>query len=158
EVLSSQARADLAIDFPSRHGQQPALPSCDMRQARSALLRGGGIHHASTFHSSVVPLGWIAIILIASTTRLQILLDDVMVPVTIPSARRGRHPRATDDAIRIGLAIPLQGPGGIFGPSCEAVAQLYRQQVNSTTGVLGRPIEYEVIDAGQPPRIVAHQV
>lgn len=81
-----------------------------------------------------------------------------MVPVTIPSARRGRHQSADDDAIRIGLAIPLQGPGGIFGPSCEAVANLYRKQVNSAAGLLGRPIEYEVIDAGQEPHTVARQV
>lgn len=81
-----------------------------------------------------------------------------MVPVTIPSARRGRHSGAGNDAIRIGLAIPLQGPGGIFGPSCEAVAQVYQQQVNSTSGLLGRPIEYEIIDAGQSPQAVARQV
>src|SRR5699024_842440 len=82
----------------------------------------------------------------------------VMVPVTSPSATRRRHPGATNDAIRIGLAIPLQGRGGIFGPSCEAVAQVFQEQVNSTSGVLGRPIEYEVIDAGQSPQDVARQV
>lgn len=67
-------------------------------------------------------------------------------------------PRSTpDDAVRIGLAIPLQGPGGLFGPSCELVAELCRRQVN-TRGVLGRPVTLEIIDAGQEPQTVANQV
>ncbi|MFV8167302.1 substrate-binding domain-containing protein [Mycobacterium sp. 134] len=54
------------------------------------------------------------------------------------------------DAFRIGLAIPLRGPGGIFGPSCEAVAELAVAQLNATDGILGRPVEIEVLDAGAP--------
>ncbi|MGB3483351.1 MAG: substrate-binding domain-containing protein [Mycobacterium sp.] len=54
------------------------------------------------------------------------------------------------DAFRIGLAIPLQGPGGIFGPSCEAVAELAVAKLNATDGILGRPVEIEVLDAGAP--------
>lgn len=54
------------------------------------------------------------------------------------------------DAFRIGLAIPLQGPGGIFGPSCEAVAELAVAQLNATDGILGRRVEIEVLDAGAP--------
>lgn len=73
------------------------------------------------------------------------------------SASRGPRDAVAADAIRIGLAIPLQGPGGIFGPSCEAVAELFRRQTNES-GVLGRPIEFEVIDAGQPPDEVARTV
>ena len=60
--------------------------------------------------------------------------------------------------IRVGLAIPLQGPGGIFAPSCEAVSELFRQQVNHGAGVLGRPLELEVIDAGRPADEVARTV
>lgn len=75
-----------------------------------------------------------------------------------PLARHRVPTVSGDDAIRIGLAIPLQGPGGIFGPSCEAVAELVRRQVNRTTGVLGRPIEFEVIDAGRPVAAVADTV
>lgn len=62
------------------------------------------------------------------------------------------------EAIRLGLAIPLQGPGGIFGPSCEAVAEMLRGQINRSAGVLGRPVELELIDAGQPVDAVARVV
>ncbi len=68
------------------------------------------------------------------------------------------RPHPARDAIRIGLAIPLQGPGGIFAPSCEAVSELLRRRVNSGAGVLGRPIEFEVIDAGRPVAEVADDV
>lgn len=73
------------------------------------------------------------------------------------SASRDGPENIEADAIRIGLAIPLQGPGGIFGPSCEAVAELYRRQVNRS-GLLGRPVELEVIDAGEPPEQVARTI
>ncbi len=75
----------------------------------------------------------------------------------LATAPRQLH-RARHDAIRIGLAIPLQGPGGIFGPSCEAVSELLRRRLNKHSGVLGRPIELEVIDAGQPVTDVAAEV
>lgn len=52
---------------------------------------------------------------------------------------------------RIGLAVPLQGPGGIFGPSCEAVADLAAATLNRDGGILGRPVEIEVVDASTPP-------
>ena len=77
--------------------------------------------------------------------------------MNVQSASRDGLESVDPDAIRIGLAIPLQGPGGIFGPSCEAVSELFRQQVNEA-GLLGRPVELEVIDAGQPPEKVAHTV
>lgn len=53
--------------------------------------------------------------------------------------------------LRIGLAIPLQGPGGIFGPSCEAVATLAATHLNAGTGILHREVEIEVIDVGGTP-------
>lgn len=53
--------------------------------------------------------------------------------------------------LRIGLAIPLQGPAGIFGPSCETVASLAAAQLNASRGILDREVEIEVIDAGGPP-------
>lgn len=72
----------------------------------------------------------------------------------VPARRR----RRTEESLRVGLAIPLQGPGGIFGPSCEAVAELYKQTVNASAGVLGRPLEFEIIDAGAAPSRIAAQV
>ncbi len=35
------------------------------------------------------------------------------------------------DTIHVGLVIPLQGPAGIFGPSCEASASLAVEEVNT---------------------------
>lgn len=83
-------------------------------------------------------------------------MSPVVVRMNMRRARRGQREVGVD-AIRIGLAIPLQGPGGIFGPSCEAVAELYRRQTNEV-GVLGRPVELEVIDAGRPAGEVARHV
>lgn len=76
----------------------------------------------------------------------------------MPTADSRPRPSADGGAIRIGLAIPLQGPGGIFAPSCEAVAELFRRQVNRGSGVLGRPVEFDVIDAGRPVDEVAMSV
>ncbi len=64
---------------------------------------------------------------------------------------------AARESLRIGLAIPLSGPGGIFGASCEAVAELCVEQLNEA-GVAGRQVEIEVIDAGAPPAAVAAEV
>ncbi|MBA4085480.1 MAG: hypothetical protein C0493_11230 [Kytococcus sp.] len=54
------------------------------------------------------------------------------------------------EPLRIGLAIPLQGPAGIFGPSCEAAAALAVAQLNERSGILGRHVELDVVDAGAP--------
>lgn len=52
---------------------------------------------------------------------------------------------------RIGLVIPLRGPGGIFAPSCEAVAELAAARLNDDGGILGREVSIEVVDASGPP-------
>ncbi len=69
---------------------------------------------------------------------------------------------APDDAWRetlhVGLVIPLQGPAGMFGPSCEASAALAVEAVNADRGVLGRQVRLVVIDGGQPPQRVADEV
>ena len=56
--------------------------------------------------------------------------------------------------LRIGLAIPLQGPAGIFGPSCEKVATMAAAHLNDRHGILGREVVIEVIDAGGTPEQV----
>ena len=43
------------------------------------------------------------------------------------------------DRVRVGLIVPLQGPAGIFGPSCEAVAATAVRTINDT-GILGREL------------------
>jgi ABC-type branched-subunit amino acid transport system substrate-binding protein len=52
----------------------------------------------------------------------------------------------------------LQGPAGIFGPSCEFCAQLAAEEVNAAGGVLGRPIEFVVVDGGAAQSAVADEV
>ncbi|MCV7278313.1 substrate-binding domain-containing protein [Mycolicibacterium flavescens] len=59
---------------------------------------------------------------------------------------------------RVGLVIPLQGPAGIFAPSCEAVAELAAQEVNARGGVHGREVTIEVIDGGAASTEVARAV
>ncbi|GCB49223.1 substrate-binding domain-containing protein [Streptomyces sp. NL15-2K] len=66
--------------------------------------------------------------------------------------------RGPSDPLRIALVVPLQGPAGIFGPSSEFCAELAAEEVNSAGGVLGRPIEFVVVDGGAPPHSVAGEV
>jgi urea transport system substrate-binding protein len=66
--------------------------------------------------------------------------------------------RRPSDPLRIALVVPLQGPAGIFGPSCESCAELAAEEVNAADGVLGRPIEFVVVDGGAPSHAVADEV
>lgn len=61
------------------------------------------------------------------------------------------------EVTRIGLVIPLQGPAGIFGPSCEAVAATALRMINGS-GVLSRELDIQVIDGGAPPVRVGAEV
>jgi ABC-type branched-subunit amino acid transport system substrate-binding protein len=59
---------------------------------------------------------------------------------------------------RVGLVIPLQGPAGIFAPSCEAVAELAAKEVNDRGGLQGRKVTIEVLDGGASGDKVARTV
>lgn len=63
-----------------------------------------------------------------------------------------------DTAVRLALVIPLHGPAGIFGPSCEACAQLAVENFNLGSGVLGRELHLVVIDGSAAPHQVAAEV
>jgi len=63
----------------------------------------------------------------------------------------------SEHGVRVGLVIPLQGPAGIFGPSCEAVAATAVRRVNRS-GWLDGPMSLEVVDGGREPRAVAAEV
>ncbi len=65
--------------------------------------------------------------------------------------------RRAAETARVGLIVPLQGPAGIFGPSCEAVAATAVRAINRA-GLLGREVAVEVIDGGAPPGRVAAEV
>jgi ABC-type branched-subunit amino acid transport system substrate-binding protein len=56
------------------------------------------------------------------------------------------------------LVIPLQGPAGIFGPSCESCAALAMEEINAEGGVLGRELVLVPVDGGATPATVAREV
>ena len=62
------------------------------------------------------------------------------------------------DTFRVGLIFPMSGPFGIIGPSSELSAQLARDELNASAGVLGRRVELMSIDGGRDPVTVAHEV
>jgi urea transport system substrate-binding protein len=65
--------------------------------------------------------------------------------------------RRSGEPARVGLVVPLQGPAGLFGPSCEAVAATTVRAINDA-GVLGRELVVEVVDDGAPPAQVGATV
>lgn len=60
--------------------------------------------------------------------------------------------------VQVALVIPLQGPAGIFGPSCEACAQLAVEELNAGAGVLGEELRLVVVDGGAAPQRVADEL
>ena len=62
------------------------------------------------------------------------------------------------DALRVAFVVPMQGPTGIYGPSCLACAELAVEQLNERDGIAGRPVELVVVDAGRAPEVVADDV
>ncbi|WP_245928916.1 substrate-binding domain-containing protein [Murinocardiopsis flavida] len=67
------------------------------------------------------------------------------------------RPRADGD-FPVGVVIPLRGPAGIFGPSCEAVVDVAVDLLNAAGGIRGRRVRPVVIDAGRPVGAVASEV
>ena len=56
-----------------------------------------------------------------------------------------------EDTLRVGVLIPLSGPAGLFGPSCQNCTVLAVEEINATGGILGRSIEPVFADVGGPP-------
>ncbi|OJY39354.1 MULTISPECIES: substrate-binding domain-containing protein [unclassified Pseudonocardia] len=71
--------------------------------------------------------------------------------LTVPHAR-------TRDVLNMALVIPLHGPAGIFGPSCESCAELAVEEINSEGGVLGRELRLVPVDGGCPPAEIAREI
>jgi urea transport system substrate-binding protein len=63
--------------------------------------------------------------------------------------------RGRSDRLRIAFLVPLSGPAGLWGPSCQASAVLASQEINAAGGILGREIELVFADAGADPALVA---
>lgn len=70
-------------------------------------------------------------------------------------AQRVTHPRTT---LPVAFVVPLQGPTGIYGPSCLAAGQLAVEQLNAARGILGRQVELIIVDGGRAPEEVAAEV
>jgi len=63
-----------------------------------------------------------------------------------------------EDTYRVGLAVPRQGPSGMFGLSCRVAAHLAADEINAAGGIGGRPVELLDVDAGADPDLVAHHL
>lgn len=61
-------------------------------------------------------------------------------------------------ALPIAFVVPLQGPTGIYGPSCLACAELAVDELNLRSGITGRQVELVVVDGGAAPEVVADEV
>ncbi|MGW3151973.1 substrate-binding domain-containing protein [Streptomyces sp. NPDC001177] len=65
---------------------------------------------------------------------------------------------ADDSVLNVALVYPMQGPAGIFGPTCEACARLAAEEVNKAGGVLGKELRLLEVDGGRDPQAVARDV
>ncbi|SNR76773.1 amino acid/amide ABC transporter substrate-binding protein, HAAT family [Haloechinothrix alba] len=81
-----------------------------------------------------------------------------MEPTSLSLERASRPPALDVETMQVALVIPLQGPEGIFGPSCEACAELAVEEINSGAGVLGRELRLVVVDGGAKPQRVADEL
>lgn len=60
--------------------------------------------------------------------------------------------------LRVAFVVPLQGPTGIYGPSCLACGELATEELNARDGIAGREVELVVVDGGREPEVVAADV
>ena len=78
--------------------------------------------------------------------------------------RTGNHVAMSDllsvsgETVGVALVVPMRGPAGIFGPSCELCAELAAEEVNQAGGVLGRELRLVPVDGGAAPERVAAEV
>lgn len=74
------------------------------------------------------------------------------------SSLTGEGPTALDDAVRLALVTPWQGPAGMFGLSCRMCSELAAAEINADGGLLGRPVDLHHVDGGAEPDAVAREV
>ncbi|MGW0949420.1 substrate-binding domain-containing protein [Streptomyces sp. NPDC002623] len=65
---------------------------------------------------------------------------------------------ADGSTLNVALVYPMQGPAGIFGPTCEACARLAAEEINKAGGVLGKELRLIEVDGGADPHKVAEDV
>jgi urea transport system substrate-binding protein len=85
------------------------------------------------------------------------LLPDQLPGLVVPGLPN-RSPGTLTETVNIALVFPMQGPAGIFGPTCEFCAQLAVEEVNNAGGVLGRELSLVPVDGGASPARVAAEV
>lgn len=66
--------------------------------------------------------------------------------------------QADRSTLPVAFVVPLQGPTGIYGPSCLACGDLAVEQLNAADGIGGREVELITVDAGRHPDVVAAEV
>lgn len=66
--------------------------------------------------------------------------------------------RGHRETVDIALVVPLSGPAGLFGPSCEACATLAIDDINAAGGVLDRRVRLHPVDAGAPLPVLAAEI
>jgi ABC-type branched-subunit amino acid transport system substrate-binding protein len=59
---------------------------------------------------------------------------------------------------RVGIVVPTSGTLGMIAPAALNCALLAAAELNSSGGILGRPVELVVVDGGGPPSAVAEAV
>jgi urea transport system substrate-binding protein len=65
---------------------------------------------------------------------------------------------AGSDVLTVALVIPLGGPAGMFGPSCELSARLAAEELNTAAGIAHRQVRLLAVDGGAAPEHVAAEV
>ena len=63
--------------------------------------------------------------------------------------------RRRADRLKIALLVPLSGPAGLWGPSCQTSALMAAREINAAGGILGREVELVFADAGGDQRTIA---
>ncbi|MCD2193660.1 substrate-binding domain-containing protein [Actinomycetospora endophytica] len=63
-----------------------------------------------------------------------------------------------EEAVRVALVTPWQGPAGMFGLSCRMCSELAVSEINLAEGLLGRALELHHVDGGADPATVAGDV
>lgn len=56
--------------------------------------------------------------------------------------------RRRSERLKVAMLIPLSGPAGLWGPSCQTSALLASREINQGGGILGREVELVFADAG----------
>ncbi|WP_235683520.1 substrate-binding domain-containing protein [Mycolicibacterium fluoranthenivorans] len=66
--------------------------------------------------------------------------------------------RSDAPMVNVALVIPRSGSAGIYGPSCEACAELAISDLNDTSGLFGRQVRLVPVDGSRAPAAVAADI